>query len=141
MAREEDLPFGKREKTFNSRLAQELGKWAESRGMGDQFHDAVFQACLVDGKNIGKISVLVDLAESLGLPPLEAEKVLETRAFKTSVDRDWMRSETMRVRMVPTLIINGKSLVGAQKYEKMEQFMRKNIKSEVERSKGLRVKE
>ncbi len=30
----------------------------------------------IGAQNIGKISVLVDLAESLGVPPLEAEKVL-----------------------------------------------------------------
>jgi len=126
VAEEEGLPFGRREKTYNSRLAQELGKWAESRGMGDQFHDAVFRACLVEGRNISKVSVLVDLAESLDLPPREAEKVLETRALRESVDRDWMRSRAMRIRMVPTLAINGVILMGAQKYEKMEQFMGKN---------------
>jgi predicted DsbA family dithiol-disulfide isomerase len=126
VAGEEGLPFGKREKTYNSRLAQELGKWAESRGMGDPFHDAVFRACLVEGRNISNISVLMSLAKSLGLPPEEAEQVLKTRAFKSSVDRDWMRSQAMGLRMVPTLALNGVILVGAQKYEKMEQFMEKN---------------
>ena len=126
VAGEEGLPFGKREKTYNSRLAQELGKWAESMAMGDPFHDAVFRACLVEGRNISEISVLVDLAKSLGLPLNEAETVLETRAFKSAVDRDWMRSQAMRIRIVPTLALNGVILVGAQKYEKMEQFMEKN---------------
>ena len=125
VAEEEGLPFGRREKTYNSRLAQELGKWAEFRGMGDQFHDTVFRACLVEGRNISKVSVLVDLAESLGLPPKEAEKVLKTRAFRESVDKDWMHSQAMRIRMVPTLAVNGITLVGAQKSEKMEQFMGK----------------
>jgi len=94
--------------------------------MEAQFHDAVFRACLVEGRNISKISVLVDLAKSLGLPLNEAETVLETRAFKSAVDRDWMRSQAMRIRIVPTLALNGVILVGAQKYEKMEQFMEKN---------------
>ena len=34
VARAEGLPFGNREMTYNSRPAQELGKWAESRGEG-----------------------------------------------------------------------------------------------------------
>ena len=46
------LPFGKREKTYNSRLAQELGLWAESKNKGDEFHAAAFRAYFVDGKNI-----------------------------------------------------------------------------------------
>ena len=68
VANEVGLPLGKRERTFNSRLAQELGKWAESEGKGYQFHNAVFRAYFVDGKNIGKTPVLVDIAESLSLP-------------------------------------------------------------------------
>jgi len=125
-AREEGLPFGRREKTYNSRLAQELGKWAESKGKGDQFHDALFRTCLVEGLNIGKVSVLVEVARSLGLPQEEAAEVLETRAFKKSVDLDWTRSQMMQVQAIPTLVINEAFLVGAQKYEKMAQFMRAN---------------
>jgi len=130
VAREEGLPFGKRKRTYNSRLAQELGKWAESKGKGDQFHNAVFRVCFVDGKNIGKVSILVDLAKSLGLPQKEAEEVLKTRAFKAHVDLDWSRSQKMNVKVIPTLVINQRSLVGAQKYEIMEQLMRdSNVKN------------
>jgi predicted DsbA family dithiol-disulfide isomerase len=34
-ARELGLPWSDREMTYNSRLAQELGKWAEQEGRGD----------------------------------------------------------------------------------------------------------
>ncbi len=34
VARELDLPFSERKMTYNSRLAQELAKWAESKGVG-----------------------------------------------------------------------------------------------------------
>jgi predicted DsbA family dithiol-disulfide isomerase len=38
VADELGLPLGDRKMTFNSRLAQELAKWAESKGKGDEFH-------------------------------------------------------------------------------------------------------
>jgi predicted DsbA family dithiol-disulfide isomerase len=41
LERKTDGPI-KRKKTYNSRLAQELGKWAETKGKGDEYHDAVF---------------------------------------------------------------------------------------------------
>ncbi|OQY14518.1 MAG: hypothetical protein B6I30_00350, partial [Desulfobacteraceae bacterium 4572_187] len=63
-AAELGLPMGNRLKTYNSRLAQELGKWAESKKAGDAFHTAAFKAYFVDGKNIAKLAVLLDLAES-----------------------------------------------------------------------------
>jgi len=113
----EGLPFGDRKRTFNSRLAQELAKWAEEGGQGDAFHDAVFRAYFVDGKNIARVSVLVALAEGLGLSGTEAEQVLTTRAFREAVDQDWLRSRQLGVTAVPTFRCNRQSVVGAQPYE------------------------
>jgi len=126
VAHELGLPLGDRKETFSSRLAQELGKWAESQGQGDRFHNAVFRAYFVDGKNIGKISELVDLAKSVDLPGKAAQKVLETRAFKEAVDLDWSRAHKMGVTGVPTFVINQQAIVGAQPYEALEQFMKVN---------------
>lgn len=124
VADEAGLPLGKREKTFNSCLAQELGKWAESKGKGDLFHNAVFRAYFVDGKNIGKIPVLAELAGSVGLPAEEAREVLESRAFKQAVDQDWSRSHAMGVTAVPTFVMNSQTAVGAQPYEALEQLIK-----------------
>lgn len=123
VADEEGLPLGEREKTYNSRLAQELGKWAESKGKGDEFHGAAFRAYFADGKNIGKISDLVDLAKSLDLPGEEAQEVLETRAFKEAVDLDWSRAREMGVTAIPTFVANKRAVVGAQPYEVLERLM------------------
>ena len=66
------LPMAERTKTYNSRLAQELAKWAESKGKDDQYHQAVFQAYYVGGSNIGKVDELVGIAEFIGLSGREA---------------------------------------------------------------------
>ena len=126
VAGEIGLPFGKREKTYNTRIAQELGKWAEKKGRSTLFHDAVFRAFFVEGKNIGKKSVLVALSGSLGLPKNEADEVLATGAFRDAVDQDWARSQKMGIKMAPTMVFNKKFLVGAQSYEKMVRFMMAN---------------
>ena len=39
----EGLPYGERTMTYNSRLAQELGKWADTQPGGEALHDALFQ--------------------------------------------------------------------------------------------------
>ncbi len=120
------LPFGERKKTYNSRLAQELGLWAESKNKGDVFHTAAFKAYFVDGKNIGKIPVLVDLAASVELPREEAAAVLATRAFKAAVDADWSLSQEKGITAVPTFVMNHDKLVGAQPYEMLERLMEAN---------------
>jgi len=51
---EEGLPYSAaRNMSYNSRLAQELAKWAETKGAADQIHDPIFRAYFVDLKNIG----------------------------------------------------------------------------------------
>jgi len=126
VARELNLPLGERKKTYNSRLAQELGKWAETRGKGDQYHDAVFRAYFVDGKNIAKTAVLMGLVKAVGLPENEAGEALQMRAFKESVDSDWALVDKMGISMVPTFALNDRTVVGDQPYEVLEQFLREN---------------
>ena len=118
------LSWGERKMTYNSRLAQELAKWAESRGKGDPFHDAVFRAYFVDGKNIGKADELVTLAKKIGLPEKEAGSVLESRTYREAVDTDWSRSHQLGITGVPTFVMDHQGLVGFQPYEALEQFLK-----------------
>src|SRR5450631_2367092 len=61
----EGLPFARRDRTYNSRLAQELGKWGELAGR-PAIHDALYRAYFVDGTDIGSVDALVGVAESVG---------------------------------------------------------------------------
>ena len=125
-AEEAGLPLGDRQKTFNSRLAQELGKWAEEKGRGEEFHNAVFRAYFVDGINIAKSGELVSIALKVGLPEEEVKKVLEMRTHKSAVDSDWNRSRQLGVTAVPTFVLNQKGIVGAQPYEALAHFLEEN---------------
>jgi predicted DsbA family dithiol-disulfide isomerase len=126
VARDEGLPWGERKKTYNSRLAQELGKWAEAQGQGERFHRAAFRAYFVDGKNIAQIPVLVDLVASLGLASEDAREVLEARSYQKAVDADWSRARAMGVNAVPTFLLAQSTLVGAQPYQVLEDFLQAN---------------
>lgn len=123
---QEGLPYSAgREMTYNSRLAQELAKWAESQGKGYEIHDPLFRAFFVDAKNIGDPNVLADIAASLGLPKDEALDALHGHAFKDAVDADWRRSAELGVSAVPTFVMAGYGLVGAQPYEMLERLVAK----------------
>jgi predicted DsbA family dithiol-disulfide isomerase len=123
VAAELGLPLGKREKTYNSRMAQELGKLAEIKGFGEQFHMAAFKTYFADGLNIGLDSTLIGLGISIGLSEIDIRDALEKRTFKKAVDEDWNSSYQKGVTAVPTFRLNGMSLVGAQPYEKLVELM------------------
>nr|WP_267314020.1 DsbA family protein [Desulfosediminicola ganghwensis] len=117
------LPFGNRTKTYNSRLAQELGLWAEKNGRGEEFHLAAFKAYFADGRNLAKQHVLLDLAKSCNLPIEEASEVLRTRSYATAVDEDWEASRQQQITAVPTFTFGSTLLVGAQAYSNLQGLM------------------
>ena len=121
----EGLPYGQRSHTYNSRLAQELGKWADTQPGGEAIHDALYRAYFVDGRNIGDVDVLVEIAQSVGLPAEAAREVLEQRAFQVQVDADWAKSRAIGITGVPTFIAGGYGVVGAQPYETLELLLRR----------------
>ena len=120
----EGLPYGRRTHTYNSRLAQELGKWADTQPGGGALHDALYRAYFVDARNIGDIDVLADLAESAGLSGAEARAVLDERRFGDAVDADWKKSRQYGITGVPTFVAGGCGVVGAQPYEAIAQLLK-----------------
>ena len=120
---EEGLPYGERTHTYNSRLAQELGKWAEGQPGGERIHDVLFRTYFVDTKNISNVGVLVDAAERAGLDGEAARAILTDRSFSDAVDEDWRRSLAVGVTGVPTFVVGPHGIVGAQPYEALENLL------------------
>jgi predicted DsbA family dithiol-disulfide isomerase len=121
----EGLPYGRRTHTYNSRLAQELGKWADTQADGEAVHDLLYRAYFVDARNIGDLDILVEIAQSAGLPGEAARAVLSERRFKDAVDADWAKSHAYGVTGVPTFVAARYGVVGAQPYEVLEQLLDK----------------
>ena len=120
---EEGLPYGDRTHTYNSRLAQEVGAWADTQEGGEAIHDAIYKAYFVEAKNIGDPDVLLKIVKANNLSVEEARKVIEERTFKDVVDEDWRKSHQLGVTGVPTFVAAGQGVVGAQPYETLEKFL------------------
>ncbi len=120
---DEGLPFADRTHTFNSRLAQEVGKWAETQPGGDGIHDHFFEAYFVDKRNIAETDVILDVVAKAGLDVDAARDVIEKRTFKDAVDEDWSKSHAYGVTGVPTFVSAGHGMVGAQPYDALAAFV------------------
>lgn len=117
VAAREGVPLSERSRTFNSRRAQELGKWAEEQGQGDAFRSAVYRAYFVEGRNIALDDELRLIAGSAGLPEHEAQVVLTSRSFAAAVDADWKLARELRINAVPTHLCDGRRLAGFSSYD------------------------
>ena len=111
------LPFGERTMTYNSRLAQELGLWADDHNKGDAFHRAAFESYFVHGENLAEQEVLLGLAAKADLPEPEAGAVIETRSYSEKVDDHWQEAHQLDITEVPTFLMGFNRVVGAQSYE------------------------
>jgi predicted DsbA family dithiol-disulfide isomerase len=127
VAATEGLPLTERSRTYNSRLAQELGKWAETLGHGNEFHQAVYRAYFVAGVNIALIEELVRIAAAIGLPADGARTVLEERSFAAAVDADWQRAMELGITAVPTHLCGGRRLTGFAAYEDFVRLIGKSL--------------
>jgi len=123
----ENLPYGKRTHTYNSRLAQELGKWGDTTEHGDALHDALYRAYFVDGRDISNVDELVAIAAATGLEESSARAVLTERQFSAAIDADWEKSQDYGVTGVPTFAVMGMGVPGAQPYEVLQRLVEKAI--------------
>ena len=119
----EGLPYGKRSHTYNSRLAQEVGKWADTQPGGEAIHDAFYRAYFVDALNLSDSDALDEVVAAAGLSVDEARAVVAERRFKDAVDADWQKSHSYGVTGVPTFVSGGHGVVGAQPYEALAQLV------------------
>lgn len=119
----EGLPYGQRTHTYNSRLAQEVGKWADTQPGGEAFHDAMYKAYFVDTLNVHDHDVLLDAVERVGLSREAASTVITERTFKDAIDADWAKSRQYGVTGVPTFVAGGTGAVGCQPYDVLEKLM------------------
>ena len=112
----EGLAYNRRTHTYNSRLAQELAKWADSRPGFEAIHGALYRAYFVEGRNLADRQVLLEAAQSVGLPLEEARQVLAERRVMQEVDADWHKAQQYGITAVPSFVAGQTKLVGAHPY-------------------------
>ena len=78
LADEDGLTLKFAEKLPNSRFALYLSEFARKKGKFEEFHKLVLEAYWLERRDIGDKSLLLDLAESVGLNKNEIEIYLDT---------------------------------------------------------------
>ncbi|HEU4452362.1 MAG TPA: DsbA family protein [Longimicrobium sp.] len=88
-----------------TRKAHEAARFAAERGVGREMRAAVYAACFRDGRDVGRIDVLVELAAGLGLDESEAKAVLDVDGFTAAVERDEALARRAGVEATPALVV------------------------------------
>ena len=120
----EGLPYGERTHTYNSRLAQELGLWADTQSGGDQLHALLYRRYFVHNGNLAEPEVLLTTVAEAGLDVAAAKTVLAQRTFRDACDEAWERARRFQISGVPTFAAGGYQFSGFHPLAEMEEFFR-----------------
>jgi len=125
----EGLPYptelaGRR--VWNTRRAQELALWAEQQGDPaklEALHDRLFRAYQVENLDVYDLDVLAQLADEVGLDGALGRAAVEQGEFAAERERWWQTATRAGIRGVPTYVVDGRGVVGAQPVEVLREFL------------------
>ena len=100
------IDFCERSLLANSRLAIEASEYARDKGLHSAFGDKVFRAYFTEGRNIGELDVILDVAAAAGLDREEVRRVITEGVYAPKRLQIAKEAEEKQIEMVPTFIIN-----------------------------------
>jgi predicted DsbA family dithiol-disulfide isomerase len=106
-----------------TRKAHELGLHAVEKERFPQVRTALFRAFLTEGRDLGRVDVLVEVAEGCGLDPAEAKATLDVDRYAEEVARLRAAGEAAGVKGVPTLVVDDRYLEGIPSVAELEAFL------------------
>ena len=102
----------------NTVISHELMHFAKSKGRQLEMKERLLKAYFIEGKHVGRIPDLVDIAAELGFDRGEVTEALESHRFLADVKADVAQAREYGINGVPFFVIDGKyGVSGAQEAE------------------------
>ncbi len=106
--------------------AHELLHLAKERGLQDQMKERLLRAYFTEGRHIGHIASLADLAAEVGLDRDEVVAALEDERYRPAVIADFDLAGAYGIQGVPFYVIDGRyGVSGAQPPEVFAEVLQK----------------
>ena len=106
------------EKTPNTLSSHRLIFWAWQEGVQNAVISALFKAYFVEGRDIGKNAVLIDISHNAGIGRDLVSRLLEGKNDLEQVIEQDKAARKMGINSAPTFILNRKHVItGAQNVE------------------------
>lgn len=106
-----------------TRKAHELALHAASLGSGPEIHETLFRAYLIDGRDIGRVDVLVELAAEHGLDAADTKAVLDVDKYRGALEANRSLGIQEGVVQPPALLRNERLLHGTPTPEELTSFL------------------
>ena len=111
----------------NSSLALQAQEFAIEHQRGDAFEERVFRAYFHDGANIGDLGAVRELAADAGLDAGQLDEALAENRYAMRLKNTALVANQHGISGVPTFIIGGYPMVGAQSIDAMRQMLQRAV--------------
>ncbi len=109
-----DYDFGALQHT-NTVLAHQLLHLAREHGLQERVKERLLAAYFVEGRHVGRVEDLADIAAEVGLDRDEVVRALEADAYLEAVRDDQRAGAELGIRGVPFFVLDGRlGVSGAQ---------------------------
>lgn len=127
VARETGVELCVPERWLDSAYALEAAEFAREHGRFHDYHDAIFTAVFAEGRDVASLPILLELAESIGLPVGKLEQALRTEAFTARVKASEAEAAAFGVVGYPTFLLGEFPLIGIQPAETMRLLIQRYV--------------
>jgi predicted DsbA family dithiol-disulfide isomerase len=116
--------FERIRRTPSSVDAHRLVRYAAGFGRATEMVEALFAAHFTDGRDIGEIAGLAEIAAGCGLDGVLAQSFLRSDAETDTVHSENLRAHRLGINGVPCFVIGGRhAIAGAQESEVIERLL------------------
>jgi len=108
---------------LNTLKAHQLVHFAAKHDKQEKMKLRLFSAYFTEGQNVSDNSVLVKLAEEVGLDGHDVERILTSEQFADAVRQQEAMWQQRGIQSVPTFVIGNQGVAGAQPPENLAAFI------------------
>ena len=128
-----EFNFCKTERIPNTFNAHRLLWKAKREGLQTELSEALFKAYFTDGRDVGSVEVLSDIANEVGMDKEKSKKFLISKEGGQETADEEMNFIEKSIGAVPTYFINNKYIIqGGQEPETFVSFLNKILMKEKE---------
>ncbi|GGO07628.1 DSBA oxidoreductase [Microbispora rosea subsp. aerata] len=104
----------------NTADAHRLVKHGHAHGKGTETAEALMRAYAIEGRDVGDLATLDEIAAEQGLPPLEPG------AYRDEVTADLILASRYGIVGVPTIVVDEKHILVSPEIQDLTRFLRKH---------------
>ena len=102
--------------TPNTMYALEATEYAQQHGKFLEFHRAAYRAFWEDRRDLGDLSVIESIAQSVDLDSVELVQRLESKYYEETVMGQYQEALKYGISGIPTFLVGNLLFTGAQPY-------------------------